>query len=457
MIIKRLVSKGISANAYFIGANNQGVVIDPQRDVDRYLQLAEENDVKITTIFDTHRNEDFVNGSPELAAQTGATIYHGDKIDFKYGQQVKEKDSFKIDNLVFEILETPGHSPESISIVMKTSDNPEEPYAVFTGDTLFVGEVGRIDFYRDAENQRKGAEWIYDSLFNKLLKLPDATIVFPAHGAGSICGGSIGSLPYSTIGYEKKTSKTLQLTKKEFIDYKANQRYEIAPNMSMLEKLNLEGPPILNGLIRPKTLTVNEVKEHIKNGSQVVDVREPESFAGGFIPGTFTIWKNGLPTFGLWLLDYERPIVIIKSQHQDIDLIVRYLIRLGYDNIIGYLNGFRKWYMSGQKFERTDVWSVHQLNDHLGDKDLFLLDVRTEHSLQESGKIRGANHVFIGQLPDRLDKVPKDKTVCVYCDSGFKAKIGASILKKNGYKNVVSVFGSMSAWQNAGCPIEEMD
>lgn len=455
MKFEKIVSKGISSNSYFIASSSEAVVIDPRRDVEIYLEYAQTHNVRITTIFDTHRNEDFVNGSPQLAFVTGAEIYHGHKLDFKYGNPVKEGDRFQLDDLVFEILETPGHTPESISITVKTDSDSENPIMVCTGDALFAGDVGRIDFYRDDKKQLEAANWLYDSLFNKLLKLNEGTIVLPAHGAGSICGGGISGLPFTTIGYEKRTNAPLQLSKNEFIKYKSKEKFEIAPNMRFIEKFNLEGAPILRSEIRPYALTVEEVKEYMTKDVQVVDIREPESFAGGHIENTLSIWKNGLPTFALWMLDYEKPIIIIKSTHQEINQSINYLIRLGFDNIIGYLQGFRNWYMAGENYHETKVWSVHELKKRLDDEDLFILDVRTEHSLKENGQIKGSKHIFLGNLPQRYNDIPKNKRIIVYCDSGFKTFTGVSYLHEKGFKDVIGVFGSMSAWKNAGYPIKE--
>ncbi|MGC9779827.1 MAG: MBL fold metallo-hydrolase [Candidatus Heimdallarchaeota archaeon] len=325
---------------------------------------------------------------------------------------------------------------------------------IFTGDTLFAGDVGRIDFYRDAKKQLEAAKWLYKSIFNKILKLNDGTIVLPAHGAGSICGGGITSLPFTTVGYEKLTNPMLQLKKDEFIDYKSKEKFEIAPNMSILEKFNLEGAPILKSSIQPKALTIDEVKNFMQEGAQIIDVREPESYAGGHIPNTISIWKNGLPTYALWFLNYNDPIVLIKSTHQDVDQSVRYLIRLGFDKIVGYLRGFRNWYMKGEKYEETLVWSVHDLKEHLDD-DLYVLDVRTNHNVEENGKIKGSHNVFLGNLPEKISEIPKDKKIAVYCDSGFKTFSGVSYLLKNKFKDVIGVFGSMSAWKNAGYPVED--
>jgi len=456
MKFEMVLSEGIAANSYFIASETKAVVIDPRRDVEIYLQLAQEYNVTIEAIFNTHRNEDFVNGSLQLAHHTTAAIYHGEPLPFKYGTPVKDGDSFTFEDLTFSVLATPGHTPESISIVVTTRENPKKPYMVFTGDTLFSRDVGRIDFCRNAIKQRKAAEWLYESLFSKLLTLDDGTIVLPAHGSGSICGGNITGLPFTTIGYEKQTNPLLQLSKEDFIEYKAKERFEIAPNMSYLEKINLEGPPILTfSAVNPRALTVAEVKEAQQKGAQILDIREPESFAGGHIPGSISIWKNGLPTFALWMLEYNKSIVIIKSTHQDLTKALNFLIRLGFDNVVGYLRGFRNWYMEGEKFQKTQVWSVHELNDHLGDPNLFLLDVRTAHSVQEHGQIKGSNHIYLGNLPEELTKVPQDKKIAVYCDSGFKTFTAISYLLQKGYKDVVGIFGSMKAWLNAGCPLED--
>ena len=455
MKFEKIVSKGISSNSYFIASSSEAAVIDPRRDVDIYLEYAQTHNVKITTIFDTHRNEDFVNGSPQLAFMTGAEIYHGHRLDFKYGNPVKEGNKFIIDDLEFEILETPGHTPESISITVKTDTDPENPIMVCTGDALFAGDVGRVDFYRDEKKQLEAAKWLYDSLFNKLLKMPEGTIVLPAHGAGSICGGGISGLPFTTIGYEKRTNTPLQLSKEEFIKYKSKEKFEIAPNMKYIEKFNLEGAPILRNEIKPHTLTVEELKDYMTKDVQIVDIREPESFAGGHIENTLSIWKNGLPTFALWMLDYEKPIVLIKSTHQEINQSINYLIRLGFDNIIGYLQGFRNWYMAGENYHETKVWSVHELKKNLDDEDLFILDVRTNYSVKENGQIKGSKQIFLGDLPQRFKEIPKDKRVIVYCDSGFKTFTGVSYLHEKGFKDVIGVFGSMSAWKNAGYPINE--
>ncbi|NHJ84076.1 MAG: MBL fold metallo-hydrolase [Asgard group archaeon] len=454
MKFEKIISVGIASNSYFIASETEAVVIDPRRDVDVYLDLATQYNVKITTIFDTHKNEDFVNGSLQLAFKTGAKIYHGGKLGFKYGNDVKDGDKFQIEDLVFTILETPGHTPESISVSVSIIDNPNIPYMIFTGDTLFAGDVGRIDFYRDDKKQLEAAHWLYNSLFNKLLKLPDGVIVLPAHGAGSICGGGISGLPYTTIGYEKRTNSILQLSKDEFIELKSKEKFEIAPNMTFLEKLNLEGPPIYEAITKPAALTVEDVKKYITEGAQIIDIREPESFAGGHIHGSISIWKNGLPAYALWLLDYDKPIVLIKGTHQDIEQAIRYLIRLGFDYIIGYLPGFRNWYMAGERYEKTRVWSVHDLKDNLDDPNIFILDVRTGRHIKDNGRIKGSYHIFLGELQERLNEIPKDKKICVYCDSGFKSFAGVSFLLKNNYKDVIGIFGSMSAWTNANYPVE---
>ncbi|MEA2070368.1 MAG: MBL fold metallo-hydrolase [Asgard group archaeon] len=456
MNFEKIVTPGLASNSYFIAGASQAAVIDPRRDIDVYLHLAKKYSVQISTIFDTHRNEDFVNGSVELSKATDAKIYHGKALDFKYGNSIKENDEIIVNDMIFSILETPGHTPESISVVVKMKDHKENPIMVFTGDALFAGDVGRIDFYRDKKEQAKAAKILYDSIFNKLLKLPDSTVVYPAHGAGSVCGGNITGLPFTTIGYEKKTNPRLNMSKEDFLDLKSKERFDIAPYMSKMEEYNLEGAPLLNGLPKPKSLTIKELKEYQQKDVQIIDTRKPASFAGAHIHNTLHIWKNGLPVYAGWFLDYEKPIIIIKDKHQDIEKIVRYLIRLGYDNIHGYLETFSKWYVTGNNFQEFDTWSVEQLQENLDNKDLFILDVRPEHKVEVEGKIPNSTNIFVGHLKKHLKKVPKDKKICVYCDGGFKASIALSILQQNGYNNILNVLGGTHGWMNKGYDLEKV-
>lgn len=455
MIFEKITSEGLAHNSYFLLSQGEVVIIDPRRDVDIYLDLANKHGAEITKIFETHRNEDYVSGGLELAHHTEANIYHGQNLDFAFGKQVKDGDTIRAGALELGILETPGHTPESISITLKHPGISDDYYMVFTGDALFAGDVGRIDFYRDAEAQKEAAKSLYDSLFNKLLPLGDHVLVMPAHGAGSVCGGGIIGIPFTTIGFEKKNNAILQKSREEFIEYKSQETFPIAPYMTKMEEYNKNGPPILQSLPFPKSLKMKELKKFMANGAQVIDVRKPSSFSGGHVPKSLNIWQSGLPLFAGWILNYKDPIVIVKDTYQNLDPIIRFLVRLGYDEIVGYLSTFSKWFTSGEKFATADTWTVHQLQEKIDDPSIFILDVRDAESVEKEGRIPGAKTIFLGQLEEKLTEIPKDKRLCVYCDSGFKTSVAVSILKKNGFEQVTNILGGFHGWENAGFETEK--
>ncbi len=446
MIVEKVVSEGLAHNSYFIGSAGEAAVIDPRRDCDIYPVLETRHNAKITHIFETHRNEDYVIGSVELAQITGAPIYHGAAMDFSYGNPVVEGDVFYVGNLELVIRETPGHTYESISVAVIDKDMGNEVYMVFTGDALFAGDVGRTDFF--GKKTREVSGMLYDSLYEKVLPLGDGVIVYPAHGAGSVCGAKLTEHEVTTIGYEKKTNPLLQMDKKAFIEYKVKEKLYTPPYFKKMEVYNKEGPPILHGLPHVSPLTPKEV---IKADAQILDVRTPPSFSGGHIPGSINIWKDIVPLFAGWVLN-DDPLVIVDEQGFKKE-VVQYLFRIGYDNMLGYLaGGFSSWAKSSYPFETIDNWSVHELKENLG-TDIYLLDVREAYNW-ETGFIKGAHHTYVGELKDHLNEIPQTHIV-VYCDSGFKTSIATSILKGNGYNQVTNVLGGTKAWTNAGYPLEK--
>ncbi|NYT20207.1 MAG: MBL fold metallo-hydrolase [Methanomicrobiales archaeon] len=452
MILRKISSGGISHNSYVIGAGGTAAVIDPRRDVEVYLDLARDAGIQITHIFETHRNEDYVIGSVELAARTGAEILHGHQMDFAYGTKVKEGDAVGLGSLELKVLETPGHTMESISIVVTDRDVSDLPYAVFTGDALFAGEVGRTDFFGE-EKRPVVSAMLYESLFGKILPLGDQTIIFPAHGAGSVCGSEISDHEFSTIGYEKQTNPLLQLSREEFIRRKVTEHHYLPPYFAMMEKHNRDGAPIIHHLPDLTAFTVKEVSG-LQARAQILDIRSPTSFAAGHIPGALSIWKDGLPAFMGWFLNYEDPIILIDDFNCNLPEVSRHFVRLGYDNLAGYLaGGFPAWFKSAAPVEKFAAWSVQELSRRREKGDIFLLDVRDIANVTRFGKIPGAHHIFIGELPRRITEVPKSGQVAVYCDAGYKGSLGASILARNGYSEVANILGGMMAWLKAGFPV----
>jgi len=451
MIFERIKSEGLAHLSYFIGSGDEAIVIDPRRDCQVYVDLARKEGMKIRYIFETHRNEDYVIGSLELKKLTGAKIYHGTGVDFKYGNFLNDGQEIGFGSMKLIALHTPGHTDESMSYTLADLDAGKEPIIVFTGDALFIGDVGRTDLYGPEEAPRLASN-LYDSIFNKIFPLGDEVILCPAHGAGSVCGGSIAKREYSTLGLERTQNPALQKTEKEeFVKFKVEEQLEFPPYFEKMERYNLQGPPLLQGLSVPELLFPDEFKAEMEKGAVVVDTRMPHSFGGAHIKDTYSIWLGGVPSFAGWVLPYDKPILLVLEEKEQLEIAVRYLIRLGYDNVAGFLNGgIAAWYMKALPIDGFNLISVHDLKNKLErNEEMVLLDVRKKEEWDE-GHIEGARHIYVGHLEENLDKVPKEYPVIVCCDSSRRSSIAASILKKNGYGKVYNVLGSMTAWKNAG-------
>jgi hydroxyacylglutathione hydrolase len=444
MFFETIRSEGLAHNSYLFGSDGVAAVIDPRRDCEVYLERASAHEAAITRIFETHRNEDYLVGSPELARRTMAMIHHGARLDFGYGTPTHDGDRFELGSLAVAALETPGHTAESLSYVLYDEG---EPYMVFTGDALFAGSVGRVDLMSD--NRAANASALYDSLHGRILALPAGTIVCPAHGAGSVCGVGIRELPLSTIGHERATNPALMMDRETFVARKAGELTYRPPYFARMEELNRAGPPEPpeRWLLRP--LGPSELA-----GMQVVDIRSPTAFGAGHVPGSLSIWRMGLTAFMGWVLDDERPIALVDDFDLDLDRVAAQFIRLGYDNLAGYLGGgFEAWFRSGRPVGRFPVWTVRDLHDHLG--EVTVLDVRDGNHRTEQGAIPGSIHVYVGELGDHLDEIPRDRPIATHCDVGYKGSMAASLLVAHGFDRVVNVLGGFAAWKNARYPVED--
>ena len=458
MILKQVTSEGLAHHSYYIGSGHEAAVIDPRRDSGIYLRLACENDQDITRIFETHRNEDYVSGSTGLAARSGATIHHGSATPFGFGQPVSDGDEFSMGDIVVRVLETPGHTLESISLVITDRKISEDPFIVFTGDALFAGDVGRTDLIKGIRKE-ESAGLLYDSIFNKIIPLGESVLVYPAHGAGSVCGIDIADHQVTTIGYELKTNPFLSLTREQFLDKKNNENTYYPPYFRTMEQKNLDGAGEFRHLPDLTPLIPQVVRNAGENGAQILDIRAPTSYAGGHIAGSLCVWREGLPAFIGWVLNYDDPIIIIDDFNLEPAPVVRHFVRLGYDNISGYLaGGFPAWTKHGEEIACQPAWSVHALKKLLdsGVKDYFILDVRDIHNREKVGHIKDDYHIYVGELPVRLHEIPRDKDVLVYCDAGFKGCLAGSILERAGYRSVTNILGGMTAWFAAGFPAEKL-
>lgn len=453
MIFERIKSEGIAHNSYLIGSGSDAAVIDPRRDCRIYIDLAQRHSLRIRYIFETHRNEDYVIGSVELNSFTGAEIYHGPGLDWKYGNTLEDGQEFRIGTLKLTALHTPGHTDESMSYTVADGSSGKAVVMVFTGDALFVDDVGRIDLYGVEEAPRMASN-LYDSIFNKLLPLGDGVILCPAHGAGSVCGLNIGDRDESTLGIERAQNPILLKNKDDFIKYKLAEQPGRPHYFRQMEKYNREGPPLLGYRPLPIPLIPTEFRGEMERGAVVVDTREPPAFGGTHIKGAYSIWLEGLPAFAGWVLSYDKPILLVLENQCHLEKAVRYLIRAGYDRIAGYLkDGTGGWCSAGFPVENLPLLSVHQLKKKIDqDEELIILDSRGRDEWAR-GHIKGALQIYVGHLEQRLAEVPRDKPVAVICQTGYRAGLGASILLRAGYRKVYNVLGGVKAWIAAGFPV----
>ncbi len=453
MFFDKIKSEGLAQLSYIIGDGGKAAVIDPRRDCEIYRAIADREGLQISHIFETHRNEDFVVGSCALADMTGATIYHGEELPFEYGRTAAEDDVFTFGDIALRVVKTPGHTDESISLILSDRSFSDQPLAVFTGDALFIGDVGRTDFFPDRAEEVAGL--LYDSIFEKLLPLGDHVLLYPAHGAGSVCGSGMAQREISSIGYERQFNPALQVRDRdEFIRRKLNEKHYYPPYFKQMEAYNLAGPPRLEALPRPLPCMAEDFAVDMARNMLALDTRSPEAFSGAYIGGSLAIPLDMIPAYAGWFIAYDREIGLVVQEFADVEPAVRYLTRLGYENIVSFLDeGLHGWEVSGRSYDSIPAIYAGDLKSRLDQGDPFtLLDVRKAEEVEE-GRLPGSMHIFLGEVPQRLDEIPRDKPIVTFCGSGRRAIIAASILKQNGFEEVQNCLGSMQACQAVGCSI----
>lgn len=443
-----LKSEVVSHISYMVGSKNEAIVIDPRRDCDIYLETAKKWEAKIKYVFETHRNEDYVIGSVELAKTTGAQVLHGPGLDWGFGSTISDKQEFSVGSLKIVALHTPGHSPESTCYLLIDSESGNQPVMVFTGDTLFVGDVGRTDFL-GPDMTPIMSEKMYNSLFEKLLPIGDGILVLPAHGAGSVCGGKISEREISTIGIERATNTMLQLSKEQFIAAKVAENHQTPPYFNKMEQFNLHGSATIGVVAPPLPLKPSEFNDKAKKGAYIVDVRTPAAFGGAHIKDSYSLPPSRLSNAG-WVLPYDKPILIIAENNEAADFAKRSLYRIGYDNVEGYLaNGIESWYKESLPLAKLNLVTVQDLNGMLSSrKDIFILDVRRQNEWNE-GHIERSTRIYLGKLQSETGKLPRNKPIFVICKTGNRSSFGASILLKEGFDQVFNVLGGIDAWKKA--------
>lgn len=463
MFFRMVYDKGLAQASYIIGcqATGEALVIDAKRDIDEYIQIAAEEKLRITHITETHIHADFLTGSRELARQTGAELYlsneGGEEWQYAFPHiALREGSSFMVGNVKIDVWHTPGHTPEHISFLITDTKNSDVPIMIATGDFVFVGDVGRPDLLERAAGyegtMERGARQMFQSL-KRFRTLPDFVQVLPGHGAGSACGKSLGAIPFSTVGYEKLTNWALKIhDEEEFVQEILRGQPEPPVYFAMMKKLNKIERTVLTALPEPKKLSLENLKLALRDGAAIVDTRGKTSFAGGHIPRSLNIQdNNSFSTWSGWMLSYSQPIVLIASEHR-LNALVRSLVRIGLDNILGYVTDIDEWSYQGNDVELLEQIQVRDLHQTLLISHVELLDVRAS-SEYTSGFIAGAKHLHAGYLQRNLSQLDKNKTYIVYCAGGDRSSIASSYLQKQGFKHVINVVGGFNAWKEAALPI----
>ena len=459
MFFERIYEKGLAQASYIIGcqATKEAIVIDPKRDIDTYLEIAERENLKITHIAETHIHADFLSGSLELAHETSAKIYLSDEGGREWQYQfdhigLRDGDVIKIGNIRLEVMHSPGHTPEHISFILTDLPASTEPSMIFTGDFVFVGDVGRPDLLEKAAGFEgtmiAGAKEMFRSL-KKFKSLPDHLQVWPAHGAGSACGKALGAVPSSTVGYEKLSNWAMKIDDEEvFIQALLEGQPEPPKYFAMMKKLNKVGPKVLGSIPHPARLSVAKFVEALASDYQIVDTRDKLSFAGGHISGSLNIQdNNSFSNWAGWMLNYDKPIILIARERR-VDALNRALIRIGIDNLEGYVSDFDKLEAAGLNLEILTQISVDELSK---DSTAYkIIDVRsyTEYDISH---IPGSVNIHTGHMANNIDKISGDEKLVVYCSSGDRSTIAASYLLKLGYRNIYNLSGGINSWIQAGC------
>ncbi|MBW7912186.1 MAG: MBL fold metallo-hydrolase [Taibaiella sp.] len=449
MVVEQLYTKCLSEAAYFIASNGEAAVVDPLRDVDDYIRKAEEMGVKIKYIFETHFHADFVSGHLELSQRTGAPIIYGPNTETKFDVHVAaDGEEFTVGKLKIKVLHTPGHTLESSCYLLYNEEG--KPHCIFTGDTLFVGDVGRPDLFSGNMSKEELAGMMYESLNEKIKTLPDDVIVFPAHGPGSSCGKNLGAETYSTIGQQKATNYALQdMTKEEFVKAVTEGLSTPPAYFPLNAKINKEGYESMDALMRIAMtgFTVAELKEKLKDEVLLLDTRPATEFTQAFIPGAISIGLEG--RFAEWagsLLPFDQPMVLVTEPGKEQETVVR-LARVGFENVQGYLQGgMDAWINAGEEVDMIiDIEPDELAMDIPHDNRLEVLDVRKQ-SEYDAGHVKGATNVPLDTMKDifNIALISAENNLYVHCAGGYRSVIAASLLKRQGYHNLRNVLGGFS-------------
>jgi glyoxylase-like metal-dependent hydrolase (beta-lactamase superfamily II)/rhodanese-related sulfurtransferase len=435
-------------------------VIDPDREVQKYLDVAAERGLKITHIIETHLHADHVSGNTELAARTGAEIYVHEASGAQFPHKpLGDGDMIELGNVRMQAVHTPGHTPESITLLVSDMTRAEEPWLALTGDTLFVGDIGRPDLV-GAEVARGLANDMYNTLFGKLLPLNDNLMIYPGHGAGSLCGKSIGAMRSTTLGYEKKYNTALSRREREqFVEFATSDLPEQPGNHTRIKAINRQGPRPLGELV-DHPLSIREAVPHFQQGVGLLDARPKGDYVQAHIPGSINLEADDqLSSRVGFLFPSDVPVILLLADPADYERVVYSLARVGYDNVIGYLaEGLDAWGKMGLPLTSGDVRAVepvelHKMLQGASGESPVVVDVREPWEYKQ-GHVPGALLIPLGQLSSRLGELDPEKPVAVICASGSRSQSAAALLGQKGFKTVYNVSGGTSAWRHSGLGLD---
>ncbi len=466
MLFEQFEEKGLAHYSYAVGCPGAGqmAIVDPRRDIDIYLEFAANQGMRISHVLETHIHADYASGARELAQRCAAepmlSAYdEGEIFEVAYPhQKLYDGDCITLGAVRIQALHTPGHTPEHLSfLVYDTTRSEGVPEMMLSGDFLFVGSLGRPDLL--GEEAKLGlAKQLYCSVQEKLEGLPDGLEVYPAHGSGSMCGAGMSGRPHSTLGFERVANPYLAsaLSEQEFVDRILSNVPPFPPYYRRMKRVNAEGPAILDGLPGNHPLEVEDFSQRVQSGAAVIDLRNALAFGAGHIEGSFGIGYGGkISEWASWLVPYDTPLLLVMAHDQMQTEVARSLVRVGLDQLEGYLKGgIEAWTMAGRPLRSLPQIDPVQLARRREESNLQVVDVRSQAEW-DSGHISGAIHVMAGHLADSLDRIPDSGTsLAVICASGYRSTAAASVLERHGFKNLFNAAGGMTAWEKAGLPVE---
>jgi hydroxyacylglutathione hydrolase len=456
MKIEQLYTGCLAEAAYYIESDGEVAIIDPLRETEPYLELVKKNNGKIKYILETHFHADFVSGHVDLAKKSGATIVYGPNAnpDFNF-HSAKDGEVLKIGKITITVLHTPGHTLESVTYLLK--DENGKPVCIFTGDTLFIGDVGRPDLAIKSDLTKEDlAGMLFDSLRNKIMPLPDDILVYPAHGAGSSCGKNMSKETFSTLGEQKKTNYALQnISHEAFIKELTTGILPAPQYFAKNAMLNKSGYDSIDDVMQRgnKEFSLEEFEKAVADGALILDTRSKEVFSKGFIPGSIFIGLDG--QFAIWvgalITDLKQKIILITETGKEEEAVLR-LARVGYDNCIGYLRGgFKTWADAGKSIDKIDSVTAEELAKLKIEKNVKIVDSRKPSEF-EAEHVNDAILYPLDFINDHLNDLDKKETTYLHCRSGYRSVIAISILKKNGYQNMVDVLGGFAEMEKTNIP-----